>query len=153
MRFDCPRIRDAHENPMRASKVNKLVSNNRVGESRDGSVRGEEEEVQQAEKNEDSATQKKSRKSGRREEMMMMRSSAQKAFIVQKIGTIVERQCRRPRRSIILLKYTIVKLETQAIDTDKLKFFHGFLQFSSNHTIWTFPQDYAIRERRYREGT
>ena len=35
-----PRLRS--DNPMRAFKVNKLVSNNRVGESRDGSVRGEQ---------------------------------------------------------------------------------------------------------------
>ena len=45
---------------------------------------------------------------------MTTRSSTQKAAIVQNIQMIVEGQCRRPRRSTRLLKYTIERLETQS---------------------------------------
>ena len=74
--------------------MHELVSTNRVGESREGSVRGEQV-MQQAEKNEDSDTQ-----SGE-EEITMMRSSAQQAVFVQNIQMIAERQCRRTTRSRI----------------------------------------------------
>ena len=68
----------AGENPVRAIKVNKLVSNNHAGEHRDGSVRGEQV-VQKAEKNEDSNTQ-----SGRRGDEDVEVIST-KAVIVQNI--------------------------------------------------------------------
>ena len=68
---------------------------------------------------------------------MTTRSSTQNAAIVQNIQMIVEGQRRRPRRSRRLLKYTIVRLETHAVDTDKLKFSHGLLQCSPNpRTNW-----------------
>ena len=56
-----------------------------------------------------------------------MRSSAQQAVLVQNIQLMVKRQCQRTKRSRRWQKYSIVRLETQDIDTDELKFFHALL--------------------------
>ena len=89
---------------------------------------------------------------------MTTRSSTQKAAIVQNIQMIVEGQCQRPRRSRRLLKYTIVRLEIQVIDTDNLKFSHGCVQYSPHprtnwrrklRTIWTsFGKEDTAKELR-----
>ena len=71
----------AGENPKRAIKANKHVSNNRVSLSRDGSG---EQVMQPSEKNEDSATQEG-------EEITTMRSSSQQAVFVQNIQLMVKR--------------------------------------------------------------
>ena len=120
------------------SKVDKLVLNDHVGESDDRSVRPEKV-LQQAEKNSDSTTQKvseirKERKS--LQVMMMMRPSAHcikanevsvgrttKEVIVQNIK-IVERQCRRSRRSG-RLRYTscnsLFRVDVQSSRNDECR--------------------------------
>ena len=113
--------------------------------------------MQPAEKNEDSATQ-----SGRRGDNDDEVIST--TVFVQNTQLMVKRQCQRTTRSIRWSKYSIVRLETQFIDTDELKFFHTVFIMSADKPArrarkrndtqsgGEFRND-AVRERRYLEGT